>query len=454
MTQPHRPRALSGRPWPHLAEILGLAFYTGTRLLTEVHTSGLEHFRQEPSTLLVINHKRDLDVVVAAPHVYFHRRLRRPRRLPHFVAREDMFLPGFLGAYPDFPRWVRRLLCPVNLAPVLRRLGAAPIRRFPERTLRELLLELGDMYGDAPIASLFAREALTRWPAWAARVPVRAIARRCDLAWLRGPARLVLLNPDVRPRVIEHQRETVTRQLDHFVEVLDAGGIVYLAPEGVLSPDGRLGRLREAFDYLAENARVPARILPLAISYDFMATGRLCIHLAGGAPIEGVAGLPPDQRTAAIRRTLAGLVTITTSQVAGAAIWDLVQKGARDGWAVDHRALAGEVLQYATRLMDQGVRVDPRVADDRWYVRRWDRLITFGQQRGLWRHDGGTITLNPQALLAPGRGYREDPVRYAARELESVLLELGVGPSCREVGEEALCPLLGRRLSGVDERDA
>lgn len=427
MTQPQRPRASLGRPWPHLAEILGLAFYAGTRLLTEVHTSGLEHFRQEPSTLLVINHKRDLDVVVAAPHVYFHRRLRRPRRLPHFVAREDMFLPGFLGSYPDFPRWARRLLCPVNLAPVLRRLGAAPIRRFPERTLRELLLELGDVYGDASMASLFAPEALDRWPAWAARAPVRAIARRCDLAWLRGPARLVLLNPDVRSRVIDRQRETVTHQLDHFVRVLDAGGVVYLAPEGVLSSDGRLGRLREALDYLVENARVPPRILPLGISYDFMATGRLCVHLAAGPFFEGLAGLPPDRRTAAIRRTLASLVTITTSQVAGATVWEFVQRRVRDGWTVDHRALAGEVLRRARRLIDQGVRVDPRVADDGWFARRWNRLIAFGQRRGLWRHEGVKITLNPQALLAPGRGYRENPVRYAARELESVLLEMGVG---------------------------
>jgi 1-acyl-sn-glycerol-3-phosphate acyltransferase len=53
---------------------------------------------------------------------------------------------------------------------------------------------------------------------------------------------------------------------------LDVGGVVYLAPEGVLSPDGRLGRLREAFDYLVENAHVPPRILPLGIGYDFMTT--------------------------------------------------------------------------------------------------------------------------------------------------------------------------------------
>jgi hypothetical protein len=57
---------------------------------------------------------------------------------------------------------VRRILCPLNLAPVLKHLGAAPIRRFPERTLRELMLELAELYGDVPVSTLFAPEALAR----------------------------------------------------------------------------------------------------------------------------------------------------------------------------------------------------------------------------------------------------------------------------------------------------
>jgi hypothetical protein len=117
--------------------------------------------------------------------------------------------------------------------------------------------------------------------------------------------------------------------------------------------------------------------------------------MTAGAPVEGLAGLPPVERTAAIRRAPARLVTITTSQVAGAAVWDLAQKGTREGWNLDHRALAADVLRSARRLMDQGVRLDPQMADDRWFERRWNRLIAFGRRRGLWRCEGGTIAVNP-----------------------------------------------------------
>src|SRR3990172_11078334 len=111
------------------------AFGAGTRIAFALHSDGLGHYRQGPSTLVVVNHRRDSDSIIVPPLLIFNGV--RPIRPMWFAGREDMFCTGFLGLQAPFPDALRRLLVHTNLTRVLHALHILPIRRFPERTRRE-----------------------------------------------------------------------------------------------------------------------------------------------------------------------------------------------------------------------------------------------------------------------------------------------------------------------------
>jgi|DewCreStandDraft_3_1066083.scaffolds.fasta_scaffold00926_4 1-acyl-sn-glycerol-3-phosphate acyltransferase len=400
---------------------LGATFFLGVRILLEVRVEGLWHYQHNPSTLIIVNHKRDLDVLVVAPTLYFSRGLLRPGRPLTFAAREDLFLPGFLGAYLEGPPWARRLLARLDLKPVLRRLRAAPIRRFPERTLREILFEILEVEGDLPLGACLDEKACSVH-GLDPQTPLSAVVARVDLPWLHQPASLNLLREPLRGVLRSRQPLLVESQLAYFCKVLEEGGVVYLAPEGVLSSDGRMGRLRGGLHYLLEHVQ-GVQALPVALSYDFLTTGRMGVFVAIGPPRTDLAYLPRPQRTREVRRLLAGLITITFSQIAGWVMVKLLEAGIEE---VDAIVLEETVRHRAHLLGVQGRRVDRRLLEEEWFQRRWRRFLTFGQRRGVLRISKGRVFLNRQAILQGGHTYRENPIRYAANELESTLHELGI----------------------------
>ena len=74
-------------------------------------------------------HRRESDVPVISPLLYFRARLWRHRSegMRH-AARDDMFLPGFFAGFPPGLRpWARRLLYPVGVGRFLPWVGVHPI---------------------------------------------------------------------------------------------------------------------------------------------------------------------------------------------------------------------------------------------------------------------------------------------------------------------------------------
>ena len=106
--------------------LLATAFGIVPRLTHDVVVSGLEHFSGHRPTIIICNHKRDLDTVVLMSVMFFARRDIR-RGGPFSIGLADKFFqPGFLGRYWRWPL-LGQVMGRVDLRPVLRLLNAYPI---------------------------------------------------------------------------------------------------------------------------------------------------------------------------------------------------------------------------------------------------------------------------------------------------------------------------------------
>lgn len=231
--------------------------------------------RRRGATLLIANHQHDLESVLL-PAVTT---LRGPWREPVFsVTSQRLFEPGFLT--PRLPPALRRFLWRFDLDGLLRLVGGLPIENEPlSRALSSLAGELRQSCGDLPLADVLTPRALERLATRAGR---SVDGRR--LSDLQGPAlareamaaeSLLALREPYRTQVRDAVRPRIEAQLAAIEASLRAGGTIYLTPEGRITRDGRLGRLRAVLD----------RLLPLAggvylaaVSYDPFVGRRLSLH--------------------------------------------------------------------------------------------------------------------------------------------------------------------------------
>lgn len=395
------------------------AFGAGTRIAFDLHPDGLDHYRHRPSTLIVVNHRRDSDSIIVPPLLLFNGV--RPIRRMWFAGREDMFVRGFLGVQGPFPAPIRRALARTDLTRVLHALHILPIRRFPERTRREALDEFIRAVGDLPAAQVLVPEALavlseTGWQDG----PVSGVLRWSHRPWWTQQASLRIFQLQWRDRVAGVQRAAVDQQLRELAAVLDRGDALYVAPEGVLSSDGRLQPFRAGLRRVLELTHAAACYVPVGIVYDFMTTGRMRVFVAVGE--ETKVSASPDTVETESRRSVAALQTMTASQIASAVLWELTDQG-QD--TIDVTALARAVFERAAGLREAGARIDPAL----FGRERMDRIgayVQYLRQRGIALAHGAEMLLDVPYLRRVPAVDRQNPVRYAANELQSVLQVLSV----------------------------
>ncbi|HXF81145.1 MAG TPA: hypothetical protein VNN19_00095 [bacterium] len=398
-----------------LYRALAVLFYAAPRLLYEIHVVGAARRTFPPGTLIVTNHKRDLDSVILPATLY---RGQRPTRRPlHFAAREDMFLRGFLARYDVVPTWLRRwVLYRMELAGVLAALRVHPVRRFPERTMEEALREALALWGDRRLDELLVEGA---YPPGAGALRISEALAWERRSWWQGTASLAAFHPPLREALAARQRAVVAQQIEELAGVLQAGGVLYFAPEGVISPDGSFQPFRAGLKLLLE--RVPrAAVAPVCIVYDFMRPGRLRVFIRLGALLRGA---EPPLDAEAVRRSVAILHTMTASQLYSAVVFDHLEQGET---VIERRTLVRSAGELAATLAAAGLPVDPLVlaqperAAEGWvaYVTRRRACAT---QNGVLRFDR-SIAAIPASLWA-------NPIRYGANELRSILAALAAdGP--------------------------
>ena len=252
-----------------LYDAVGIGLRAYSRSAFRVRYVGLESFRLRPGTLIAATHRKETDVPLIAPELYFRASLwkHRSERM-HFAARDDMFLRGFFAGFPPemSPR-TRRLLFPLSVGRFLPRVEVHPISSASTARLYELL----DASPEMPVADV---------------VPERLLGSLRDRGLvgsvlskdgLRGEYADLLWKPVSRgegPEAFWSARATrATADFRELVGLMRAGKSLLVFPEGRPSPDGEIGPLRRGLDALVRRGK-PERILPVTLAYDPLVRGR------------------------------------------------------------------------------------------------------------------------------------------------------------------------------------
>jgi 1-acyl-sn-glycerol-3-phosphate acyltransferase len=338
-----------------LYDTVGLGMWAYSNAAFRVVVVGARRFRLEPGTMIVATHRRETDVPVICPPLYFGARLWRfPEDRMAFAARDDMFVPGFFAGFPPelSPLW-RRLLYRVGVGRHLLGIGVYPISSASVARVGEVLREspyarLGDALPPELADELRVRsDELDLPPPDRAGEVLRG--EYADLLW-RQVTRADLPGPD---GFWERRATRAAADFRRLVELVREGALVVF-PEGRPSPDGAIGPLRRGFSALVRRAQ-PRRLLPITIAYDPLVSGRTRAVVTLGPPVE----TPP----AHVEEATLDLFRKRTALTGGQYVAHELEAGGRATGA----GLAGAV--EAAR--EEGRPVDPELLDP---VRRASRL--------------------------------------------------------------------------------
>ena len=364
---------------PRLTWFVSCVFDLALKAMYRIEPIYPPDYALQPGTLVVSNHQRDIDAPLIAPVLCQRQGLRFNWPLPFFASREDLFRDDFLAEYLHrWPRPLRRLLGRVPLNGFFRAMRVEPIRRVREFSLTEAFTEL------PPTADS------SQWLNPRGRLE-RASASATDIDERNKPPErrawgLRRLHAQAREQLAPGFRTTIDAQLQRFTDLLAAGRVVYVAPEGRNSRSGRFGRLRAGAWELVRRSNEPPPILPLALSYDALQRGRLHAIVHVGTPLHAYAAADRGAFDAMLEMQIRRLYPFNASH--------LISRFLVTGPAAFTTTDFGRWLEHArTRLGKAGLMLDPQLA-----AGSIDNLTT---QRLAWLQRVGLISRGRQ-------GWRND----------------------------------------------
>lgn len=333
---------------PDLYDAVGHGMWAYSTAAFRLTVLDPERLAPEPGTLVAITHRRETDVPVVCPHLYFAMGGRRnTTSRMHFAARDDMFLPGFFAGFPpDLPLRARRLLYGVDVARWLPLVNIFPIRSASVARVGEVLAARPDL----PLAELLPE---TETAAFAGRAEASGHpppGRAADV--LRGEYADLLWKPfapEDRAGLDEFWSSRAAQAAKDFrtlVELVRDGNVLILFPEGRPSPDGEIGPVRPGVGALVRRGK-PVAVRPLAVAYDPLVRGRTRVHIAHGPPAQ----LPADD----VEGTLVSLLRVTMPLTCGQVVATLLEAGAE----ADVAALERELADAVALAREDGRPVEP-----------------------------------------------------------------------------------------------
>lgn len=387
-------------------------------------------FRLRPGTLIVSNHLRDSDVPILTALLCRRNGWRIRDPLPYYATREDLLrrdaLSWLLSHWP--PRW-SRLAGRVPLGWLFDNVRALPMRRLREFTFGETLQELcAAGFGGADPAAVLNARGRRELEAAIGRLPAKLVELDADLMGtsrysLWGLRRLELRTLHrLKPRL----RAAIAAQIEGFAELLAAGHSVYIAPEGTISASGAFGRIRAGVRLLCRGAGVPARLLPLALSYDPLGPGRLRVIVRVGEPLPALDTVDQRRFAAALRRGILRLYAVNPSHLiarflcSGPLQFSSTEFAAFLRHAINAVATAGLTLDPLLLRSPIDELARTRLA---WLQRRQLLTRVDGQWHNRWPRD-----------TPPGWSRPECIVRYLDNALADLDLDLGLGDPVRSLG--------------------
>jgi 1-acyl-sn-glycerol-3-phosphate acyltransferase len=328
--------------------------FAQTRATFRVSVLGGRNLRIAPGTLVVATHRTDDDVPIFCGAL-FSRWLWRFGRQPHYAARDDLFERGALvGMAPRLPQPISRLLWRVSPEAGLRRVKVHPLRIEAPCVVQVLRAadpstSLEDLLPAVAVDALRARaDALGVGSVRSAGDAMRR--ELADVLWRPLPP------DDADPPHLRQFRAARSRagatDLRHLMGFLGAGEPLLLFPEGGLSVDGSIGPLRPGAAMLVRRAQ-PRSVIPVALAYDTLVTGRRRVVLSVGPAV----GIEPGHEDRDILGALRRGMPLTCGQVVAREVLR------RDGSGLPQREeLERAVIDEVRRARRERRPVDPDLA--------------------------------------------------------------------------------------------
>jgi hypothetical protein len=325
---------------------VGLGMWTYSNAAFRVAPVGPRRFRLEPRTLILVTHRRETDVPVIAPLLYFGARFWRDREhRMAFAARDDMFLPGFFAGFPEeLPRIARRGLFRLSVGRFLPRVEVHPISSASVARAGELIRA----EPDAELAELLPAELADVFRVRSDELGLPAALRGSHV--LRGEYADLLWRPVERGESSgpdgfwERRAARAAADFRRLVEVARERPLVVF-PEGRPSPDGEIGPLRRGLSALVRRVR-PHAFLLMALGYDPLVRGRTRVVASVRPGVE-----PPEDPETATLELLKRAMPLTSGQFAA------------------HELLAGRdptasgLTEAVEEARSEGRPVDPQLLD-------------------------------------------------------------------------------------------
>ncbi|MBX5450235.1 hypothetical protein [Thermogemmatispora sp.] len=430
----------------HLAAVLAACsrvliagiLWIGVRLFHKVEFHGLEHLPARGPVYFAMAHKRDVDPMIEVPTILARWNWRAVTRDVLFAIRSDAFAPRFLSRIVPEPAWFSRLLGLLSLGRFLRFIGLRPIENIHLRPIELWLRNALQSEGDRPAGEILNPAFLQQWARNTGEQEQRLAAAPLSrlLSWhyrslLRRLSGAEIFQPEVYRGVKNQVLEELRQQLSTLAAWLARGGSLWGAPEGQLSPDGRVGPITAAPHRLLRGGPPETRVVPIAIMYDFMTVRRRKRVFVSLAPtIERAPQLPQRELYERLRRAWLLSAHFTCTQLASGFLVQRSKEG-RPSFTLDE--LVAAINRQALQLKRAGRHVDRRLLKAR-SVRRLARYyLKYAARRRLVRRTGrrtwkatiGSLTIQ----VGRGEpGYRQAPLAYAWNELQD-LLSVGIAGS-------------------------
>ncbi|HEX5314085.1 MAG TPA: 1-acyl-sn-glycerol-3-phosphate acyltransferase [Gammaproteobacteria bacterium] len=376
-----------------------------------------------PGTLVVSNHQRDADVPILTTTLCQRRGLHIRWPLPFYAMREDLLRRGFLaGHLAHWPRPLPALLGTLSLGWFFRIVRGEPLRRLREFTFGETLSALlAAGFADARCEAVFNARGRREIEAAIGALP--ATLRNLDLRrqgkLRRGLWGLRRLRLETFRSLKPLFRREIAAQLARFSSLLDAGRVVYFAPEGTISANGRFGRVREGAWRIVRSAAAPPPILAIALSYDPLGPGRLRVIVRVGIPMREYDTRERRNFEAALEREIRALYPLNASHL----LARYLRRGA-DRFTTED--FAGWFAAARDALRSAGFALDPLLANREAQELAGERLRWL-ERKALVLRDGHCWRKSRDADVPPGWRKPAAIVAYFDNALADHLAALAPG---------------------------
>lgn len=395
-------------------------FWLAARIMFRVRVMGRGQLANRPNVIYITLHKRDSDGVVALGTVFWMCRGRGAVGRSAVMCGEHVYLPGFIAGYAvRRPRWLSFLLFPVRVGGLMRSMGWLPMALARRRFLMAHLLDVVEVEGDKPVGEILAENVESVIPGAQAGTRVSELLRWPYRDALFTLQEISIFTSGVAERLWERHRARLEECLGRFVAVLDAGGCVFMSPEGILSPDGRVGRIRSGLSQLLQNASCDAAVQFIAMTYDFTTTGRPAVFVHIGPPVHGAKAWPREELSRWVRDAARRLTAITIGYLAAVEFRNAATSGQS---CVSTGELAENIQRAAQRHAADGFTVDPRLLESRSFQRRWRKFLAYCERRGMLDAEKGRLLVRKEDFTECGAENRGavSPWQYCLNEIEGL----------------------------------